>query len=133
LSQNPNEEKPMLDHSLDQGSGILALEPKGSLTVGDFKTLTADVDAYLADHDNLTGILLTAAHFPGWESFAALVQHMRFARDHQKHVNRIALLTDNSLLKIPPTIAAHFAHPEFRVFASGNRAAAINWLTGTIA
>lgn len=121
----------MLDHSLDQASGVLALEPKGSLTVGDFKTLTEDVDAYLADHDNITGILLTAAYFPGWESFAALVKHMRFARDHQKHVNRFALLTDNSVLKIPPTIAAHFAHPEFRIFASGDRAAAISWLTGT--
>jgi hypothetical protein len=118
----------MLDYNLDQTSGILALEPKGSLTVDDFKALTADVDAYLAGHDNLTGILLTVAHFPGWESFAALVQHMRFVRDHQKRINRIALLTDNSVLKIPPAVAAHFAHPDFRVFASGNRAAAMNWL-----
>lgn len=51
----------MLDYSLDQTSGILALEPKGSLTVDDFKALTADVDAYLAGHDYLTGILLTVA------------------------------------------------------------------------
>ncbi len=121
----------MLDYSLDKTSGILALEPKGPLTVDDFKRLTADVDGYLADHDNLTGILLTVAHIPGWESFAALVEHMRFARDHHKRISRVAVLTDNSLLKIPPQIAMHFAHPEFRVFASGDRAGAIYWLKGS--
>ncbi len=120
----------MLDYGLDKTSGILTLEPNGPLTVEDFKAITADVDGYLSSHSNLTGILLTVAHVPGWENFSAFVQHMRFARDHHKRISRFAVLTDNSLLKIPPQIAAHFAHPEFRVFASDDRANAINWLTG---
>ena len=83
---------------------------------------------HLSSHDNLTGILLSVAHFPGWENLAALIQHMRFVRDHQRRIARVALVTDNSFLKIPPEIAAHFAHPEFGVFASGDRAGAVDWL-----
>lgn len=120
----------MLDYNLDKTSGILTLEPKAALTADDFKSLTAEVDSYLANHDKLTGILLSIAHVPGWENFAALVHHMRFARDHHKRIARVALLTDNSLLKIAPKIVAHFAHPQFHVFASGDRASAVDWLKG---
>jgi len=118
----------MLDYHLDKTSGIVSLEPKGPLTVDDFAALTADIDGYLATHNNLTGLLLSVEHVPGWESFAALVQHIKFVRDHHKRVARIAVLTDNSLLKIAPEIAAHFAHPEFRIFASDERAGAVEWL-----
>ena len=120
----------MLDYNLEKASGILTIEPKAPLTVNDFKALTADVDRYLASHDTLTGVLLGVAHVPGWENFAAFIQHMRFVRDHQKRIARVAVLTDNSLLKIAPEIAAHLAHPEFRVFASGDRAGAVDWLKG---
>jgi len=120
----------MLDHELDKTSGILTLEPKGLLTADDFKALTAEGDGFLAGHDGLTGVLLVAAHIPGWESFAAAVEHLRFVRDHHKRVARVAVLTDDPLLKIFPQIAEHFAHPEFHVFASGDRAAALAWLKG---
>jgi len=120
----------MLDYGLDKTSGIPTLEPKGPLTVEDFKAITADVDGYLSDHSNLTGLMLTVAHVPGWASFSALAEHMKFAFDHQKRISRVAVLTDNPLLKIPPQIAAHFAHPEFRVFGSGDRDNAMNWLKG---
>jgi hypothetical protein len=131
LTQNPSGgAKPRLDYDLEKASGILTIEPKAPLTVDDFKTLTADVDRYLASHDTWNGILLGVAHVPGRENFAAFIQHMRFVRDHQKRIARVAVLTDNSLLKIAPEIAAHLAHPEFRVFASGDRAGAVDWLKG---
>jgi len=118
----------MLDYRLEKTSGILTLEPKGPLTVDDFIALTADVDGYLATHDHLAGLLLSVEHVPGWENFAALVHHMKFVRDHHRRIERVAVLTDNSLVKIAPEIAAHFAHPEFRVFPSGDRVSAVDWL-----
>ena len=54
----------MLDYGLDKTSGILTLEPKGPLTVEDFKAITADVDGYLSDHSNLTGLMLTVGMYP---------------------------------------------------------------------
>jgi stage II sporulation SpoAA-like protein len=92
LTQNPSGgAKPRLDYDLEKASGILTIEPKALLTVDDFKALTANVDRYLASHDTLTGILLGVAHVPGWENFAAFIQHMRFVRDHQKRIARVAV------------------------------------------
>ena len=67
----------MIDYNLDKTSGILTLEPKSALTVNDFKSLTEEVDGYLANHDKLTGMMISIAHVPAWENFAALVQHVR--------------------------------------------------------
>jgi hypothetical protein len=120
----------MLDYNLDQNEGILSIFPMEKLTEADFEALTTEVDAYLSNHDSLTGLLLTIEHVPSWENFAAVVQHIRFVRDHQKRIARVAVVTDNSLLKIPPQIAGHFAHPEFRVFPRADLSRAENWLKG---
>lgn len=118
----------MFEHSLDETTGVLSLSPSAALTSDDFRKLAAEVDPYIAGHGELRGLLLTLDHFGGWDSFAAMVDHMRFVRDHQRHVSRIAVVTDNPLLKIPPHIATHFAHPEIRVFALDEKAAALDWL-----
>jgi hypothetical protein len=120
----------MLDYNLDQEEGILSICPMKKLTAADFEALKTEVDDYLSNHDSLTGLLLTIEHVPSWENFAAVVQHIRFLRDHQKRIARVAVVTDNSLLKIPPQIAGHFAHPEFRVFPRSDLSRAENWLKG---
>lgn len=118
----------MLDFHLDQTAGILRIEPKAALTAADFKAVAGQVDAYLATHPRLNGLMLSAEHFPGWDSFAALMEHLRFIREHQKRIARIAVLTDNALLKILPQIAAHFVAPEIREFALGEQDQALAWL-----
>jgi hypothetical protein len=42
----------------------------------------------------------------------------------------VAAVTDSKVLTIAPKIAEHFAHPEFKVFRSGERANALVWLQG---
>ena len=49
---------------------------------------------------------------------------MKFVQDHHRKVDRIAVLTDSKILKIAPKIAEHFAHPELKVFGSGERVSA---------
>jgi hypothetical protein len=120
----------MLEFHLLQDKGVLTLEPKAALTADDFKALAATVDPYLLEKDNLKGILISAAAFPGWDSFAALIEHMKFVRDHQRRIARVAVSTNNALLKIPPQIAARFAHPKFRVFSLAERDEALAWLEG---
>ena len=123
----------MLEYTLDPQTGVLSIRPEDKLTVADFEKLATDVDAYLRENGKLAGLLLTADHLPGWESFAALVQHMRFVRDHQKRIDRVAVVTDNALLKVPPQIFGHFAHPEVRVFSVSERGRADDWLKGALA
>ncbi|MCA0424077.1 MAG: STAS/SEC14 domain-containing protein [Proteobacteria bacterium] len=121
----------MLTHQLDTTSGILSVEPKEPLTEQDFLDVAKEVDAYLANHDNLTGIIISAAHFPGWENFSGLVEHLRFVRKHQEHINRIAVLTDNPFLQFPPLFVAYFVHPVIKVFPLKDWGAATLWLRET--
>jgi len=55
---------------------------------------------------------------------------MRFVRDHHRNVDRVAVVTDSTILSIGPKVAEHFAHPEFKVFRSGEKANALAWLSG---
>ena len=39
----------------------------------------------------LTGLLIEARSFPGWDSFGALIQHLKFLRDHHRKIDRVAV------------------------------------------
>jgi hypothetical protein len=118
----------MLEHHLDETDGILTLKPSGRLAAEDFAVLASVVDAYLAQHEALAGLLIDAAAFPGWEDFAAMLSHFRFVREHHRQIRKVAALSDSTILKVMPRIAAHFVSAEVRHFATAERSAALDWL-----
>lgn len=120
----------MLRFDLLQDDGILVVEPRDALTADDFRAIARVIDPYIEEHGKLTGLLVDAPSFPGWDSFGALIEHLKFVRDHHRRIDRVAAVTDNEFLKIAPRIAEHFAHPEIRVFPSAERAQALAWLQG---
>jgi len=71
----------------------------------------------------------TASRQKAWRllscSSSLLIEHLKFVYDHHRNIDRVAAITDNAFLKIAPNIAQHFAHPEIKVFASGERAQAL--------
>ena len=107
---------------------MLIVEPKDTLTADDFQAICRAVDPFISENGNLSGLLIDVPSFPGWESFGALVEHMKFVRDHHRKIDRVAVVTDSTVLTVAPKIAEHFAHPEFKVFKSGERASALAWL-----
>lgn len=123
----------MIGFELLRDKGILVVRPSGPLAADDFRTMAATVDPYIAERGKLNGLLVEAPSFPGWDSFAGLIEHFRFVRDHHRDIERVAAVTDDDFLKIAPRIAAHFAHPEIRVFAAADKAQALAWLEGSIA
>ena len=118
----------MVRFELLKDAGILVVEPKGALSADDFLAIARTIDPHIEEHGKLTGLLIDAPSFPGWDSFGALIQHLKFVRDHHRKIDRVAAVTDSGFLSIAPKIADHFAHPEIRVFASGERAQALVWL-----
>lgn len=120
----------MIKFELLKDTGLLIVEPREALTTEDFQAISQTVEPYIAANGKLTGLLIDVPSFPGWESFAALVEHMKFVRDHHRKIDRVAAVTDSKILTIAPKIAEHFAHPEFKVFRSGERASALAWLQG---
>ncbi len=120
----------MIKFELLKDAGVLVVEPRDPLTAEDFQMIARTVDPYIAENGKLTGLLIDAPSFPGWENFGALVEHMKFVRNHHRNIDRIAAVTDSKILTIAPKIAEHFAHPQFKVFKSGERASALAWLQG---
>jgi hypothetical protein len=102
----------MVEFELLREAGVLIVAPKEALTAEDFRAISRTVDPYISENGKLTGLLLEAASFPGWDSLGAVIEHM----------------SDSTILTWAPKIAEHFAHPEFKVFRSGDRAAALAWL-----
>jgi hypothetical protein len=118
----------MLRFELLKDAGILVVEPRHALTADDFHAVARAIDPYIEERGKLGGLLVDAPSFPGWDSFGALLQHLKFVRDHHRKIDRVAALTDNEFLKIAPRIAEHFAHPEIRVFPRAEREQAMVWL-----
>ena len=85
-------------------------------------------DPHITERGKLVGLLIEARSFPGWDSFAALIGHLKFVRDHHRNIDRVAVVTDSTFLKSAPKIAEHFAHPAIRVFACSEKASALAWL-----
>jgi hypothetical protein len=118
----------MIRFELLKDAGVLLVEPESALSAGDFREISRAIDPYIRERGKLTGLLIEATSFPGWDSFGALIQHIKFVHDHHRKIDRVAAVTDNTFLKIAPRIAEHFAHPEIRVFASKEKARALAWL-----
>jgi hypothetical protein len=118
----------MIEFELLRDAGVLIVAPKEALTAEDFRAISSTVDPYISKNGKLTGLLLEAPSFPGWDSLGAVIEHMSFVRDHHRKIERVAVVTDSTILSWAPKIAEHFAHPEFKVFRGGDRATALAWL-----
>jgi stage II sporulation SpoAA-like protein len=118
----------MLEHELQRAEGLLVIRPRGPLQADDFISLAAVIDPYVEQHGNLRGLMIEASSFPGWDSFAAFVSHVRFVRDHHRVIRKVAAVSDSPILSIAPQLAKHFVKAEIRHFKSSERAAALAWL-----
>lgn len=120
----------MLNITLDNEGLLVLLEPKGALAAADFVAVAHAVDPWLATYGHLNGVVIHTRQFPGWESFAALISHLRFVKDHHQKIRRVAIATDSSLGGFAQTVASHFVAAEIRAFAYGDLDRATAWARG---
>jgi SpoIIAA-like len=118
----------MIEHTLDQAHAILYVRPKSRLEPGDFVQLAKTVDPFIEERGALSGLILEATGFPGWESFGAMTSHFRFVRDHHKHIKRIAVVTDSAMGNVAEHLTSHFVAAEIRHFPAGELEAAKQWI-----
>ena len=118
----------MIEHELDTEHSILEVRPQSALDKNDFVELAKSVDPQIEAHGDLAGLIISAPSFPGWDSFAAMVTHFRFVRDHQKHVKKIAVVTDSHLADLAERLGSHFVSAEIRHFPAGDLEHARQWI-----
>jgi len=120
----------MLSVTIDERNGIAVLAPAGALSKRDFENATAIVDPYIEKAGGLNGVIIHTETFPGWDSFAALVAHLEFVKEHHKRVSRVALVTDSPIGSFAQAIANHFVVAEIRRFPFREMAQATAWIRG---
>jgi hypothetical protein len=123
-----NVEDSMIEHHLDTENAILYVHPLDALQQGDFARLARAVDPFIALHGALNGLLVETPHFPGWESFGAMISHLRFVHGHHRQIRRVALVTDSAIGRLAEHLASHFVAAEVRHFPAAERDAALVWL-----
>ena len=118
----------MLEIKEDQAHGCLIAEPSGALTEADFAALTGKFEAWVAGGKPAPNLVIHAAAFPGWADFGALVAHLKFIRDHQRRVEKVALVSDARILEIGPSVARAFVSASIRHFPADRMDEALAWV-----
>jgi hypothetical protein len=119
---------PVIDATLDRELSTLVVRPTSSLEKADFLELAELADPWIAETGGLAGLVIDAPSFPGWDGLGAMAAHFRFVQEHQRHVGRIALVTNSSLGNVAERLASHFVAAEIRHFPAGELAAAKAWV-----
>lgn len=119
----------MIKHELLRKEGILILTPDSPLESADFENVAQEIDPYVEQNGKLHGLMLDAESFPGWKDFAGLVAHLKFVKNHHQKIQKVALVSDSSLLSFAPKIASHFVQAEVKHFPRSQKENALHWLT----
>ncbi len=118
----------MIDCQWDKDHSILHVHPESALEKSDFAELAKVVDPEVEAGGSLAGLIVEAKHFPGWDSFGALASHIRFVREHHKHVKKIAIVTDSHIGDLAQHLGSHFVAADVRHFAGGETGQAEDWI-----
>lgn len=118
----------MLDITIDKSREVVVLEPKETLTKEDFILASNRIDKYIQEVGSIKGLIIKSKDFPYWDSFGALVSHLKFVHNHHEKIEKLAFVTDSSLVEFIEPIVKHFVHPEVREFDYDEADEAINWL-----
>lgn len=106
----------MLHVEIDQADRLAVLKPDGPLEKSDFENAAKQIDPFIEQVGKLNGIMICVEKFPGWDSFAAFIRHMKFVKEHHRQVKRVAFVTDSSLGDTVEELAGHFVAAEVERF-----------------
>jgi hypothetical protein len=118
----------MITARLMRDTGILVIAPGDKLETTDFERLRLLVDPYLEKRGELTGLLIDAETFFGWEDFSSMLSRIRLVRNYEQKIERVAAVTDKAYLAIVPHLADYVVAAKLRHFDYQDRDEALNWL-----
>ena len=121
----------MLNAELRKEDGILIVSPDDALQASDFEQLSTRVDPFIEENGELNGLMIYTESFPGWDDFAGLVSHIKFVKNHHKHIKKVAAVTDSGIASFLPNIASHFVDAQIRHFDFQDKNEAMSWLKQT--
>jgi len=118
----------MLEISLDEKSKIVILKPNGALSKEDFKQVTKVIDPFIEKAGKINGVIIYTESFPGWDSFMALVEHLKFVKEHHKQISHVAFVTDSTVGEFAEHMGNHFVSAEVKHFSFNELEDAKSWI-----
>lgn len=118
----------MLTVNLNKEDSIAILEPHGALSENDFHLVTQIIDPFIEENTKLNGIIIYVKSFPGWDSFSALLTHLKFVNEHHKKISNVAFVTDSIVGKFAERVASHFVKAQVRTFSFDHLESAKEWI-----
>lgn len=106
---------------------ILKIKVSEKLKESDFTALAPQTDAMIREYGHIR-LLIDATAFNGWSDMEAARKHFAFVRDHQKKIERVALIAGHAWQHWIAGMASVFVHPDIKVFDNGRQAEAEEWL-----
>ena len=108
---------------------VLKIIPSEKLREADFRRLAERVDPMIAKCGQVR-LLIDVSGFNGWDSYAAFQAHAGFIKNHQRNVERIAVIVGHDWQHWVVDAARMFLHPEARAFDKGREDEAQRWVVG---
>src|SRR6516225_9381215 len=118
----------VIKSELLKDKSVLIVSPVGPLAASDFEHLAQEVDPYIEQNGRLHGLMVHTESFPGWADFAALLSHLKFAKDQQSKIEKVAAVSDSGFLRIIPNVANHFVKAHVKHFNYDEKDKALEWL-----
>jgi len=109
---------------------ILEAEPTGAISAEDFREIAAFIDPEIDWGGPINGVLIHTRTFPGWEGFGALIEHVRFVKNHHDSVRKVAMATDDRIGRfLVEKIVSHFVSADVRLFRHDELEVARKWVS----
>ena len=108
----------MLSYELVRDKGILVIMPEGPLRTEDFQALSQAVDDYIVSEGALTGVMISAERLPSWEDFSGFLSHVRFIKENNRDIDKVAAVTDSAFMSIMPRVVDLFISANVRNFSA---------------
>jgi hypothetical protein len=108
---------------------VLKIIAPEKLKANDFRQIVPEVSSLISQYGNIR-LLIDATGFNGWESMEAFENHAGFLKNHEKKIERVAVITGHEWQHWLIGAVRIFLHPEVRAFNKGHESEALKWIAG---
>lgn len=117
-----------MDITFDEKASVLHIKPVLALTAEDFLQISKTIDPYIKQHGSLKGLIIEAMKFPGWKNINAFIAHVKFIKNHQAKIQKIALVTNSKLAELAKNCIGPFVRPQIKHFPYDQIELAKQWI-----
>jgi len=110
-------------------ANALKIVAPDKLKADDFRQIAPQIDSLISQYGKIR-LLIDASGFNGWENIAAFEDHAAFVKNHQKKIERIAVIAAHDWQHWLIGAVRIFVHPEVRAYNKSHASEALQWIVG---